>query len=117
MICPPHNEVKKCRRVIMSEKSLFSGGRYATRGVMSGLCPGLQFYLWNLIDRMEIEKDYLQVFVIESFGRDWLKVIHRQEVPHYEKEHLIKVDGENKDGKIFVIDSVDYSTMLYAEEY
>ena len=66
---------------------------------------------------MEIEKDYLQVFEIESISIDLLRIVHKQEVPCYENEYLVSgIENINKE-KIFVIDSGEYSTMMYAHEY
>lgn len=97
--------------------------RYITRGVKETLSIHLQLLLWNLIYTLKvdenIELDYLQVFKFKHITNNEkynLSITHSQEVPEYKKEYLFNVD-KPIDEKVFVIDSVDYSTMLLAEEY
>ena len=92
--------------------------RYITRGINEKLDLQLQILLWNLVDDLKIEKDYLQVFKLSS-GGDVVNIEHTQEVPDYKS--CIKVNAKDLefDGKqkVYLIDSHDYSTMLLAEEY
>ena len=78
----------------------------------------LQLFLWSLIDNLEIEKDYLQVFNLNRVG-DVINIEHTQEVPEYKS--FIKVNAKDlefkEEIKIYVIDSGVYSTMLLSEEY
>lgn len=90
--------------------------RYVTRGVMESLEIQIQMFLWELIDELIVEKDYLQVFELRQIGEDRIKIIHRQEVPEYKKEHIIRGQIE-KNLKIFAIDSGEYSTLLKSSEY
>lgn len=95
----------------------FSGDRYMTKGISNRLSADIQGLLWRLIDSLEIEKDYLQVFEIESISIDSLRIVHKQEVPIYENEYLVLGLENIKKEKIFVIDSGEYSTMMYSHEY
>ena len=71
--------------------------------------------MWELINQMPVDKDYLQVFSLSAEnGRQ--KIRHSQEMPDYKKEYLLEA-GTIFIGKIFVIDDGDYSTMLLAEEF
>lgn len=92
--------------------------RYLTRGINENIPIELQCYLWNLIDTMAVdEKDYLQVFDIKNTDTG-LEITHSQECPEYSKIHRIhNYFNDTVDIKIFVIDSDDYSTMLFAHEY
>lgn len=97
---------------------MFESQRYITKGVQVSIPTEIQGLLWYLVDDLKsqgIEQDYLQVFRLES-GPKGLKIIHIQEVPPYQKEHLVEVNCQLKE-KIFVIDSEDYCTMLLAHEY
>ena len=92
--------------------------RYITRGVNEKIDLPLQLFLWSLIDNLEIEKDYLQVFNLNRVG-DVINIEHTQEVPEYKS--YIKVNAKDlefkEEIKIYVIDSGVYSTMLLLEEY
>lgn len=92
--------------------------RYITRGVNEKLDLHLQLLLWNLVDDLKIEKDYLQVFNLRRDG-NFINIEHLQEIPKYNS--LITIDAKNLDfqgtEKIYAIDSGEYSTLLLAEEY
>jgi len=63
---------------------MFNNQRYATRGVIADIPELLQGIMWQGIDGMKVEKDYLQVFVLEKSnqqGKPIQKMIHTQEVP------------------------------------
>lgn len=94
------------------------GNRYITRGVNERIDLPLQILLWNLVDDLKIEKDYLQVFKL-SRVEDVVNIEHTQEVLDYKS--CIKVDAKDLkfDGneKVYLIDSGVYSTMLLADEY
>lgn len=99
-------------------KRKFNGSRYVTRGINGGLCMELQTMIWNLIDQLEVEQDYLQVFNLEVVG-DAIKLTHRQEEPDYVQGYLLKSKeiSIESDNKIFVIDDGDYATMMFSHEY
>lgn len=92
--------------------------RYITRGVNEKIDLQLQILLWSLVDDLQIEKDYLQVFKLSRVG-DVINIEHTQEVPEYKL--FIKVNAKElefkEEIKIYVIDSGVYSTMLLSEEY
>lgn len=94
---------------------MFDNQKYITKGVSQQISIYLQIIMWNLINELEIEKDYLQVFELTS-ENGMQKITHSQEMPPYEKSHLIKCE-EPVTAKIFVIDDETHSTMLLAEEY
>ena len=94
---------------------MFNNPRYLTRGVINIIPPPLQIFLWNCIDRMPDDCDYLQVFRLKPFG-DMQQIEHTAEEPEYHKIYLIPSDTPIT-AKLYVIDSDTYSTMLLAEEY
>jgi hypothetical protein len=97
---------------------MFDKKKYVTRGIDSTLGLHVQLMLWRMIDNLEGEKDYLQVFEMTKINENTLKIVHRQEEPAYEKSHTLHVDSITEDSvKVFVIDDGDYSTMLLASEY
>ena len=96
--------------------------RYVTRGVNDEVDIRLQLIMWSMIDKLKdeesVEVDYLQVFKIRK--KDSKVVINQsQEVPEYsctyEREiEDIQIEDEIK---VYVIDSGEYSTMLFPSEY
>ncbi|EEH97072.1 hypothetical protein CSBG_00698 [Clostridium sp. 7_2_43FAA] len=92
--------------------------RYITRGVNERIDLQLQILLWSLVDDLQIEKDYLQVFKLSRVV-DVVNIEHTQEVPDYKV--YIKVNAKDLEfegnEKVYLIDSQDYSTMLLSEEY
>lgn len=95
---------------------MFNGKRLATRGVSENVPIVLQAIMWNLIDMMEVRKDYLQVFEL-SEENGMQKIVHSQEEPEYKREYLIKTDVPFLNAKIFVIDDETHCTMLFNYEY
>ena len=96
--------------------------RYVTRGVNEEVDIRLQLIMWSMIDKLNdegnVELDYLQVFKIRKEGNK-VVINQSQEVPEYlctYEIHLedIQIDDEIK---VYVIDSGEYSTMLFPSEY
>lgn len=94
---------------------MFNNQRYLTRGVQSEMPTPLQLFMWECIDRLPEEQDYLQVFKLENLN-GVQRISHSSEQPEYHKEYLIPSDKPITK-KVYIIDSDDYSTMLLAEEY
>ena len=94
---------------------MFKSQRYLTRGVSDTIPLQLQIFIWNLIDCLPEECDYLQVFRLKHFG-EIQQIEHTAEEPEYRKIYLFPSD-EPITAKIYVIDDDDHSTMLLAEEY
>lgn len=94
---------------------MFKNQRYLTKGVQSEIPLELQLFMWSYIDRLPEEKDYFQVFKMESLN-GIQKITHFSEQPAYCKEYLIPT-AKPITAKVYIIDSNDYSTMLLAEEY
>ena len=88
-----------------------------TREIAENLPVEIAMLLCELIDNLTIEKDYLQVFEINPIGVEVLEIVHKQEVPKYEASVYIQ-NGLIKDKlKIYAIDSIEYSTMMFSNEY
>ena len=94
---------------------MFNNQRYLTRGVQSDVPIELQLFMWSCIDGLPEERDYFQVFKMESLN-GIQKITHFSEQPEYHKEYIIPIDTPITT-KVYIIDSDDYSTMLLAEEY
>jgi hypothetical protein len=95
--------------------NMFDNPHYQTKRVAEELPVLLQLFLWQCVLDLKGERDYLQIFDLKSVnGFQWAR--HRQEQPMYSKEYMFPL-YKPVQGKIYVIDSDSYSTMLFAEEY
>ena len=96
--------------------------RYVTRGVSEEVDIRLQLIMWSMIDKLKdkgnIEVDYLQIFKIRKEGNK-IVINQSQEVPEHSFTHEIEVEDIRMDYviKLYVIDSEEYSTMLFPYEY
>lgn len=91
--------------------------RYMTREIAENLPVEITILLWDLIDNLTIEKDYLQIFEINPIGLGVVEIVHKQEVPKYESSICIQNDLIKDKLKIYAIDSIEYSTMMFSNEY
>ena len=96
--------------------------RYVTRGVNDEVDIRLQLIMWSMIDKLKdeesVELDYLQVFKIRKEGNK-VVINQSQEVPKYSCTYEIELEDIQIDDeiKVYVIDSGEYSTMLFPSEY
>ncbi len=95
---------------------MFDNSRYITKGVHEELPISIQILLWSLVDTLLIEKDYLQIFNIKVIRGNLLEITHSQEKPPY-KRTIQAVGNIDRDMKVYIIDSQEYSTLLLSEEY
>ena len=95
---------------------MFQNERFCTCGVNEEVPIVLQCMMWNMVDTMEVEsKDYFQVFALKEIdGKQHIH--HFSEQPEYSKEYMIDL-ANPVNQKVYVIDDIDHSTMLLAEEY
>ena len=96
--------------------------RYVTRGVNEEVDVRLQLIMWSMIDKLKdeesVELDYLQVFKLRREGNK-IVINQSQEVPEYSCTYEIELEDVQLDDeiKVYVIDSGEYSTMLFPSEY
>lgn len=96
--------------------------RYVTRGVNEEVDVRLQLIMWSMIDKLKdegnVELDYLQVFRIRKEGNK-IVISQSQEVPEYSCTYEIELEDIHIEDeiKVYVIDSGEYSTMLFPSEY
>lgn len=101
---------------------MFNKARYLSRGINEEVDIRIQLAIWTLIDILNndtnIEVDYLQIFKIRKDG-NFVRIQHEQECPKYKSIHMIDADDIQIDSqiKIYVIDSGEYATMLFSNEY
>lgn len=101
----------------------FTGPKYITSNANHILPLDLQINLWQLIQKAsnEIQLDYLQIFRLEPVadaltGHTLQRIEHEQEVPPYKEVYLLPV-SRTTNGKVYVIDSQTYCTMMMDEDY
>lgn len=91
--------------------------RYMTRELAEEIPLEINILIWSLIDSLTIEKDYLQIFELNPIGNGIVEIIHKQEVPAYESCIYINNDDIKDKLKIYAIDSVEYSTLMFSYQY
>lgn len=91
--------------------------RYMTKEIAENLPVEIAILLWDLIDNLTVEKDYLQIFEINPIGLGVVEIVHKQEVLTYEASIYIQNDLIKDKFKIYVIDSIEHSTMMFSNEY
>ena len=89
--------------------------RYLTRGVDVRIPLDLQIFMWDSIDNLPEERDYLQVFHLSE--KNGLQMIrHTSEQPKFEKTYVVLANHLVNE-KVYVIDDEEHCTMLLAEDY
>lgn len=89
--------------------------RYITTNAETRIPKETQLIMWLMLDKMEIEKDYLQIFSL-SIKNNNQHILHSQEQPPWSEEILFKSENPVKE-KIYIIKEGDYETMMLAEDY
>lgn len=93
---------------------MFTNQRFLTRGVQKRIPLLTQLFLWNLINKLDEPKDYIQFFYL-SIENGKQKIVHKQEQPEYQREYLLDTNPVTE--TVFVIDDGTHTTMLLGEEY
>ena len=99
---------------------MFNGKKYVSRQANEIVPIEIQILMWSMIDELKykMELDYLQIFRLKK-KENGVIIEHEQEVPPYKEQYELQQSHVSieHDIKIYVIDSIDYSTMILAEEY
>ena len=96
---------------------MFTNERYVTKEVADIVPIDIQLLIWKLIEVLEVNKDYLQVFEIIPIENDFVKIIQKQEIPEFTCEIIINNKTIKVIMKIFVIDNIEYSIMMFNTQY
>lgn len=96
---------------------MFLNERYLTREVADRVPVEIQILMWNLVEEIEGEKDYLQVFEVIPNGSEFVEITHKQEIPEFTFSYIIKNIGIKTKMKLYIIDNGEYSTMMFSHEY
>ncbi len=96
----------------------FNNRRYITQGIKEEVTPEIFTTLFKYIDNLkaEFELDYLQVFELSSTGNTQI-IMHKMEVPLYQKKHSFACETPLNNIRIFIIDNGFCTTAMLAEEY
>lgn len=107
----------------MTTNEMFSSEKYATRGVSERVPLDIQLALWSILDKRKERGDtldFLQLFelTVEHVDGEPLQVVrNRQEQPPHEETFYLDVSKPVDGITIWVIDSEQYCTMLFPNEY
>ena len=93
---------------------MFNNQRYVTRGITSTVPLVTQIILWNCIDSMKTEKDYLQVFKLTA--KDHTQhVTHSQEEPSYKNspKEILEDAKKGCNGRYACVNITNYHTIEF----
>ena len=95
---------------------MFTSKRLITSNISREIPLGWIAFLWQYVDKLPIEQDYLQIFEL-SEKDGFQKIVHTQECPPYRKEYLFSPFFPVVTAKIYIINDETHATMLFANEY
>lgn len=94
--------------------------RYMTRSVSEEVPVEIQSFLWQCFEvgMKQGMTDYLHIFECQmNSGKiSNQTIIHRCEIPFFEQEYILTVDGPIE-AKFYIIDEKEYHILMYADEY
>ena len=96
---------------------MFTNERYLTREVADRVPIEIQILMWNLVEEIEVEKDYLQIFELIPNSSESVEIVHKQEIPEFTFNYRVKNCGIETKMKLYIIDNGDYSMMMFSHEY
>ena len=95
---------------------MFTNERYVTREVADRVPIGIQVLMWDLVEKLE-ERDYLQIFELTPKDSEIVEIVHKQEIPEVTSIYKIKNNEIKNKMKLYMIDSGEYSTLMFSHEY
>ena len=95
---------------------MFPRKRCITQNVLREISLGWMAFLWQCVDKLPIEQDYLQVFELSDVN-GFQRIVHIQECPSYRKEYLFSPFFPTVTAKLYIINDETHATMLFAHEY
>ena len=95
---------------------MFTNERYLTREVANKVPRDIQVLMWDLVEKLE-EKDYLQIFELTPKGSGIVELVYKQEIPEITSIYKIKNTEIKEKMKLYMIDSGEYSTLMFSHEY
>ena len=96
---------------------MFTNERYLTREVADRVPIEMQMLMWNLVEEIEVEKDYLKIFELIPNSSEFVEIVHKQEIPEFTFNYIVKNFGLEAKMKLYIIDNGDYSMMMFSHEY
>lgn len=89
--------------------------RQVTTKARSRIPHEIETLMWNMLDSMDEDKDYLQIFKLSSINGKLL-IHHYQEQPPWEEEVTLVIDCSINE-KIYILVENGLETMMLAEDY
>ena len=53
----------------------------------------IQILMWNLVEEIEGDKDYLQIFEVIPNSSELVEIVHKQEIPEFMFSYIVKNVG------------------------
>lgn len=90
--------------------------RYITRGVHESIHFGLQSVIWDALNKVDKELDYLQIFNLKSY-ENLIIIEHHQEQPEFNQVIYVPNFIVTNETKVYIVIEGIVATMMLAEEY
>lgn len=91
--------------------------QYITRGIQYEVPVILQLFMWSMIERIDVHRDYLQIFRLKPIENKKVIIDHEQEQPVYKDSITVNEVTLKRDIKVYIVIENEYMTMMLAEEY
>ena len=89
--------------------------KYITSNANSKIPKETQLLIWYLLDSMDEDADYLQIFELSIVGANQ-RIRHYQEQPYWNEEIVLLTDYPIT-AKVYIITENGHATMMLAEDY
>ena len=90
---------------------------YITRGIQCEVPLILQLFMWSMIERIDVHRDYLQIFRLKPTENNKVIIEHEQEQPKYESKVIVDKVALERNIKVYIVIENEYMTMMLADEY
>ena len=91
--------------------------QYITRGIQYEVPVILQLFMWSMIERIDVHRDYLQIFRLKPIENKKVIIDHEQEQPVYKDSITVNEVTLKRDINVYIVIENEYMTMMLAEEY
>lgn len=91
--------------------------RYITRGVHESIHSGLQSVIWDALNRVNTDLDYLQIFSLKCYGESLTIIEHNQEQLKFSQVIYVPNFIVTNERKVYIVVEGTTATMMLAEEY
>ena len=91
--------------------------RYMTRNIVEDIPLEIKYTTMESNRWITNRKGLFTNIWIKPIGEGIVEIVHKQEIPEYEASIYIHNEAIKESKKIYAIDSIEYSTLMFSHEY